>query len=300
MRQVIKIISGLAVVLATAVAFDCVMGWMADKLLLDKVYSKTQYSMTARTDADIVVVGSSRASHHYDTPFMIDSLGIKAYNAGQDGRGLTFHLPLLQTYLRHNDPKVVVLELLPSIDGSWNDRISMLFPLCDISDDISKEAAVIDPFYPLYLKSNLYRHNSNLVDEAKAKLRPYDVKSMGFDPIPVDGSRKADPEKPVDNVSIPDHIEMKALVDIIRLCKDKNIDLVAMISPVYGEVAVSPALMEVLRREHVMLMDNRKLDLGGDPARYFNDGMHMNALGAREYTKRVAKQLRDSLRILGR
>lgn len=296
MRQLVKIISGLLVILATAVAMDFMFGLFADRFFLDKVYSKTQYSMMSDADADIVVFGSSRASHHYDTPFMTDSLGIKSYNAGQDGRGLTFHLPLLKSYLRHNAPDIVLLELLPTMDGYWNDRISMLFPLSDIDESIVEEAYDINPYYSFYLKSNLYRHNSNLVDEVKARLHPYDLDSRGFDPLVPDKKHDFESLQVSDEgVGSADSIETKALVDIIKTCRDKNIKLVAVISPIYGEVKINRRLLDVLENENVMFLDNRALDLGSDRAKYFNDPMHMNALGARKYTEFVTKQLRDSV-----
>ncbi len=45
---------------------------------------------------DVLILGSSRARHHYDTPFLSDTLGLDVYNAGYDGNGVVLAYGLLE------------------------------------------------------------------------------------------------------------------------------------------------------------------------------------------------------------
>ena len=46
--------------------------------------------------ADIVVLGSSRALHHYVPSIITDSTGLSCYNCGFENEGIVFHYALLR------------------------------------------------------------------------------------------------------------------------------------------------------------------------------------------------------------
>ena len=48
------------------------------------------YVCTNATD-EILIMGSSRASHHYVPEVITNDLGMSCYNAGQDGNGIVLH-----------------------------------------------------------------------------------------------------------------------------------------------------------------------------------------------------------------
>ena len=52
---------------------------------------------------DVLILGSSRAEHHYVSTILADSLGMNVYNAGIDGaEGINVQLPLLEIILQRN------------------------------------------------------------------------------------------------------------------------------------------------------------------------------------------------------
>lgn len=63
-------------------------------------------------NADILIMGSSRAWRHIDPNVMEDSLGMTSYNLGMDGQHLPMQLWRYETFLKKNHtPKVIIYSL---------------------------------------------------------------------------------------------------------------------------------------------------------------------------------------------
>lgn len=300
MKPILKVLAAFAVVITTFIFSDIVFGKVADYVTQNKGRTKQNYFMSGRDHYDIIFIGSSRAYRHYDAPFINDSLGFKAFNAGEDGRGLSYQYPELKAYLSHNNPRLIVLELSPSIDGKWNERIAMLYPLADKYSDIVSTAEKIDPANKYYLKSGLYRYNSNMINELRGLRNPFVTKSFGFDPVPVrkapqgtfDADRTRTYLRPIDTV------ECSILEDLIHLCNDKNVRLVGVISPIYGKIDRRLDVDSIFKANNIPFIDNTSFRLPLDPEEYFKDETHLNIRGAREYTKYVMHQISDSLNLI--
>ncbi len=255
--------------------------------------------MTATDDSKIVFVGSSRAHRHYDAPFVTDSLGIPAINLGEDGRGISYQYPLLAGYLNNNNPDIIVLEISPAIDGKWNERISMLYPLANNCAEIPRTASLIDPNNQYYLLSSLYRYNSNLLNEFRNYWHPFDAtKSRGFDPVAVKKAPKGT-FAPTTRTYLDstDPTELQILENLIELCQSKHIKLVGVISPIYADVRRRHDIDSVFASHYVPLIDNINYRQNLAPEEYFKDQTHLNIRGAREYTKYVMRQLTDSIKV---
>lgn len=297
MKQLAKILIALLIIIITFIVLDVIFGQIASKELITGK-SKQEYFFNVPDTSRIAFFGSSRAKHHYDTPFITDSLGISAINAGEDGRGLSYHLPIIKKYLSRNSPTLIVLDVLPTMDGNWNDRITLLYPYISSNPEILEAALLVDSNNKFYLKSNFYRHNGNLISEVKSKRNPYDPGSLGFDPIPPIISDSIIPEKN-DSVNFSaDQIEEKVLREILDLCKEKNINIIGIISPTYGTGFKKSQPEEIFREYGFHFIDNRNFRLALAPEKYFLDGSHLNKYGAQEYTKFIMHQICDSLNLI--
>ena len=73
---------------------------------------RTTYALDS-TNADIIILGSSRASHHYVPKIIKDSLGLSCYNTGRDGNFLLFNFAVFKSIVKRYSPKVVILDLNP-------------------------------------------------------------------------------------------------------------------------------------------------------------------------------------------
>lgn len=119
-------------------------------------------------DYEMLIMGSSRACHHYNPQLLEDSLGIKVYNLGVDGSGVIMMDGFYRLLTQRYTPKYIIYELTPSFDfqqysgDSNNTRyLSQLKPyyknkcISKIFDDIDKFERV-----KLYLASIDTIHHS--------------------------------------------------------------------------------------------------------------------------------------------
>lgn len=301
MKPLLKILAAFIVIIITFFITDVVFGKITDSIIRTKGMTKQMYVMSSDDSYDLIFIGSSRANHHYDTPFINDSIGISSFNAGEDGRGLTYQYPVLKEYLKKNNPKLVVLELASALDGNWNDHISILYPLSNKYNSIIETAAKIDPYNRYYLMSNLYRYNSNLIGEFKSIFRPFKAsKTFGFSPISInETSAGFDQERILSFNSPIDSVEYNILIDLIKMCQKKHVNLVGIMSPIVLKKMERPNVIDsIFKTNGVPLIDNTYFRLDHEPKDYFKDAVHLNEFGAREYTKYVMHQLTDSLKLI--
>lgn len=234
MRQLIRIIVAISIILATLTCADVIFGRIIDRLYVDSGCTKFGYAINSSENPELIFVGSSRAQHHYDTPFINDSLHITAMNLGEAGRGLTYSNAIIASYLQRHHPKVVILELLPDdLSGELNDRIKPLFPFVDSEKSISETANIADSKNFLLLNSHFLRYNSEIINVVKAIRHPYSNKNYGFIPLK-DKKHTQHIERThrVINEKI-DSVALKSLFNIVKICKQNNVKLAVAFSPEY-------------------------------------------------------------------
>ena len=82
---------------------------------------------------DIIIMGSSRASHHYVPQIFEDSLGLSCFNAGQDGNGIILQYGRWKMIRERYTPKMVIYDVTYNFDLGVNDNmtyIDRLKPFC--------------------------------------------------------------------------------------------------------------------------------------------------------------------------
>ena len=96
--------------------------FLAAIVLLDQLFGFAMASILKNTEkgdwgrnnyifndvkSDVVILGSSRAIHHYDPKIFSDTLGMSCYNCGEDGMGI-FLMPRIM-YLTIEQIQVLIL-----------------------------------------------------------------------------------------------------------------------------------------------------------------------------------------------
>ena len=76
------------------------------------LHYRTTFSMDS-TKANILIFGSSRATHHYVPEVFESSLKDSYYNTGRDGNGIFYQLAVLRSILKRYNPKVIILDYYP-------------------------------------------------------------------------------------------------------------------------------------------------------------------------------------------
>lgn len=248
---------------------------------------------------DILIMGSSRANHHYNPRILSDSLGLTAYNLGIDGSGAIlmegFYRLITQRYV----PKYIIYELTPSFDFRKNNAdmnntryLAQLKPyyknecLSQIFDDIDAKEKI-------KLHSGLYRYNTTFLNLIRFYLKGGKEGGDGFAPLQgVMGDYM-----PRTNQHIPeiDTVKIRYLHQFIKDCKDNGTELVFVISPRYGAISsddYQPGI-EACREDGFEVWDYYCDPRFVSKRKYFKDSYHLNNVGADDFTKVIAQRLKN-------
>lgn len=289
--EISKILGSIFIIGIMLMGIDWVFGRVADHFFIGSRVSKVEYCMSGGVDADLVVLGSSRAHHHYDTKFITDSLHIQAFNAGFDGRGLTAHLCLLQAIYENATPRIVVLELLPDdLSGTLNNRVDLLKRYYRVNDEVRSVMNMVDSSNKLLTYFSLYRYNSELLKSVEEYMFPYTNADDGYAPLDAvyDENLVVTPQILDDRV---DPVALSCLEQIVELAEEHGTELVVVISPELFERVESSPVEEYCSIYGVPFIDNSALPEFRMHTEWFNDAWHMNRTGARYYTELFISQL---------
>lgn len=265
----------------------------------DKLYfsQDTKINYSLRDDvADIVILGSSRASHHYIPQILIDSLNMTCVNLGEDGQGILYGASLANTILENTPPKVIIYEFggFDWKDGIGN-NIESLGVVYDKNACFREIASIKLPSWVIattVFKS--YRYNSQL---HKTLLNTYETNSPLYGYEPMYGEKKDGYEiKLLDKEEVTiDNYKLSVLKTFIDQCQDNDVCLVFVTSPRYG---ISGELdkqlpLKMFSELGVPYWDysNSTLDTS-----LFIDNGHMNNKGAEWFTSQIASDLKQYLK----
>ncbi len=295
-RFILKISLFLLCVLAIDRGIGAVLAYMAQHAK-GGYLGHQNYIVNNSTD-DILVFGSSRAIHHYNTPMMRDSLGVSCYNCGQDGEGVILFYGWWQFIKKRHHPKLLIYEINPEYDIEVDDNTKHLGWLKGLYDnnEIRNEFNSVDPLEKYKMMSMLYRYNSRFHQIIIDFLHPVHAINLGF--LPVD--QELDPLRVRgDNVNVPsginkirvDSLKMSYLDQIIQDVGSEHFVLVY--SPTwYGKHY--PAL-EIVKQfaaaRNVPFIDFSTSDKYSHHNEFFYDGYHMNARGADEFTRDLMREI---------
>src|ERR1700744_3385387 len=89
---------------------------------------RTSYSIDS-TKADYVVLGSSRASHHYDPHVFEQKLNASFYNGGRDAQGIFYSCAVASAIINRYTPKCIIIDVRPGdFSGDDEGKLAPLLP----------------------------------------------------------------------------------------------------------------------------------------------------------------------------
>ena len=190
-----------------------------------------------KTESDILIFGSSRASRHYNPKIIENETNMTCYNTGRDGYFIFYQTALLRSILNRYIPKKIILDFSDNLSYDKNDldRISALMPYYENNKEIGYIIRLKSNFEFLKLYSRLYRYNSMLTTIIKGNL--YDKKidtPNGFKPLYGQLDNKIIYSENITQASLKiDEDKLFILEDFFRLTKENDIELLVVHSPVY-------------------------------------------------------------------
>lgn len=123
---------------------------------------RTTYALDS-TKAEIVILGSSYANHHYTSAPFKERLHSTFYNAGRDGNYIFYHYSILQGILKRYTPQKIILDFNFEAfkkDEITYETISSLLPYYDNHPEIRSIIQLKGPFEKYKLISKTYPFNS--------------------------------------------------------------------------------------------------------------------------------------------
>ena len=138
-----------------------------------------------KAQEDIIVLGSSRAMHHFVPTVLSDATGQSVYNCGFEGQGLKFSYLQLQHVFMYHRPREVLLELSPNVltDTRSDEKLDVLLPFA------TSDTAIMNTFgrrgagERSKFVSSVYPYNSLIFDLLYIHFRFTTDSFAGFVPL---------------------------------------------------------------------------------------------------------------------
>lgn len=252
------------------------------------------YITTTQTEP-VIIMGSSRAIHHYVPQILEDSLGKGVYNCGVDGNGILFQYGRLRLLLERYTPEVLIYDVMPDFDISSPDVERDLGWLRrwyghEVLDSLFHD---ISPSETWKMKSNFYRYNGNFIQMFTDYMHPLQsVTDKGYKPMA--GVIDYKPDYADESIHEWHPLKLKYFNKLIQLCKENGITLIAVYSPQVGKKnsIEYTRVTELCKANEIPVIDYYGGGIFNDSLHYFSDASHLNDKGARAYTKSIVSKLR--------
>jgi len=300
--------------LAAKLFFVLIIVFVADFMigsLLETYYFKqkagpnslTTYTMET-TRAELLVLGSSRASHHYIPDVFEKELHLTCYNGGRDGAPVFYEYALLKSALKRYTPKAVILDL------AWGDfektqisydRLSILLPYYKQHPEIRSIVEMKGPFEKFKLLSRIYPYNSlaigiftNQTDyNVKKNLENKGYVSLANKMDTVDQKYKTPP--------LTYQIDKEKVVvfeSFIKDCIHAGTKLFIIASPYYYETEgedISVTIGKKIAAKYNVPFLNFRNDTNYIKKTYlFNEPVHLNDAGARKFSSALCQYIQSA------
>lgn len=298
----------IAVFFALVAVVDVCCGFGFDYLKSHAKGGNTykHYYIAEKCEADVLILGSSRAAHHYVPSIIEDSLDLSCYNAGESGCGIIPAYAYYKMVTERHKPKLVIYEVTPQFDYL-------------VTDEYSKYLGHIRQFYykkpvrELYAifgadldeiryMSKMYQNNSHLIiNIIDWFLSP---SKLGYQPLYGVLSEESIERKKSEIRKFPirevDNDKLKLLEKFIVATKDDGVPLILSISPSYegtpkDELVWYDEAIRLAEKYGVRFIDANQMEGISHNREAFQDFVHMNDKGATLYTQNLAGLLRTCM-----
>ena len=303
-KGILKFCRSVLIVITFVAVIDVVVGYVMDWMLPqtgnrgDLCLSNLGVNVI---ETPIVIVGSSRASHHYDPRIFVDSLGKATYNVGTDGCFFTHNCCVINSILERYSPELIIWEFEPSYLFEHSaDDITSMYLYYNKRDYITKTLNEVLPRSEVIkLNSNIYRYNSKFIRVLTRYLQNNNAPDeySGYEPSAPKTLKEplSLVEKNSSSTSAIDSSKLYRFKETFENAKTKGVKIVLVNSPKYvidTNVYMTDTVTNLCQELETSFIDCSQLYI--NHPEYFNDPSHLNAIGADIYTKHIASILQSN------
>lgn len=261
---------------------------------------RTTYSLDS-TRAELLILGSSTANHHYSPSIFEKRMNMSAYNTGRDGNTIFYNYAVFQSIIKRYTPKIAILDFnvgeFKLKDDNY-DRISSLLPYYETNPKVDSIILLKSPYEKFKLLSKIYPFNSLLFSIAVGntnynKSRETVDDEKGYIPLNHIWHTKISADSAV-NYKL-DSNKIKLLKSLITESKSNGIQLYISISPRFIKYEGEDLSVEVVRKianeSNIPFFDFSKDTLFWKHNEYFVDVVHLNNTGATVFSNKVINKI---------
>lgn len=316
-KFIYKCLSSALIVLLSTWALQQIVDFGLKRM---NAHSGTQTSiaelLSDTLNADIVVMGNSRALCSYNSEVLEQVTGKKVWNIGVSGQPFGISYMRYQLYTRHNKkPQLIIINI-------GNNELDM------ISNGFGREEyypyfsdSIIQSYFYLYDFTWKHKYIPMYKYFGDYKLIGYGVMScIGLFPFPAqkhyhgffNANHAFEGEKLHQKITIDDTISVKHSEDAIRLLKQfiktsqrENIHLIFCYAPQYQELyqhlmldSCMSEYEQMSEKYGIPIVDHSSVSWADDST-YFYNANHVNLRGSELFSVSLAHDL-DSLGIISR
>ena len=299
-----KLFIKLIIFFALLFIFDQAIGFLLQKIYFKQnhgYYYRTTYALEEATP-QLLILGSSKATHHYIPRKITDSLHISCYNAGKDGSFILYHNAVLKSMVKRYTPRIVILDML---DDEFEqrayktyDRLGLLLPYYKTHPEIRPIAELKSPYEKYKVVSAMYAYNSMILPSITGTLdfnnKQASDTNLGY--LPLDEVWKGQMAIVNSEHQPLDSNKINAFKDIIALSKMKNFTLIVVVSPTYKKYQGNNPTITLARgftdKANVPLWNYLEDTSFLNRRDYFTDIRHMNENGAELFNTILIKRIK--------
>ena len=290
----------LSIVSVALILCDTLLSLVVENIE-DHRFSPPLYSV-CHTSAEIAIMGSSRAAHHYVPQIISDSLHSSAHNYGIGGQNIFIHYLMLEMLLEKATvkPKIIILELGATDvydTPQWNEEtLNIAYPYYHRERCVRELLThVLDPKETFFVKhSALYRHNSNYIPYLRQMITGFHkTPSHGYLPLFNQWNDTVNYAQETNTAIHP--LKIKYIHKYVQLCKKNGINLIFAVSPYYKKLPPKQKWVAEIQRiahnSHIPFLYHEKDTIFLQHREWFNDPYHLNHKGANIYTKMLCTEI---------
>lgn len=263
---------------------------------------KTYYSLY-EVDAPVLIVGSSRAAHHYVSSIIEDSLALRTYNVGRDGCFFSYNCCVINSILDRYNPKLIIWENGSDyLYSDINDPMESLYPYYGRNSWVTDTVKEDEPMKEyIRLNSRLYQYNSTIhriLIRYMGRHSFADNTIKGYVPLkPIEQKMSLEQMDIRPSLSKLSDTKIERFRSVLERARRKGTKVVVADSPMYKkydcENMSSIKMRQLCNQYGAQFLDNSQLPYFFEHPELFNDATHLNNEGAKVYTQIFIGQLND-------
>lgn len=306
MKEYKKILLSLTGFIFIFLLIDFCVGFFFDRMI-DKMppdgerVAKSYHSLT-KVNADLVVIGSSRAETAYVSTMLMDSLNMSVYNCGGDGQDFFYCNTLINCILDRYTPKIIIWDFKErQLGGADDENLSLIYPYYWKNTYIR---CVLDdhegPMFKPLMLCNAYRYNATAGRILRSVYSPKKSaqNTLGFGPRPVKNTSVKiipnDFEITDDGLS---EKKVMCFIETVQRATKQGCQIYVVISPMFNDYNqdnfYTRETKKICEENGAVFLDYSHLEGFIHNTDFAYDNYHLNITGATLFTEKLIVELKE-------